>query len=86
MSDLMNPTTSERAVRVLADAMTLPEDERITVAAELLASLEGPDDELGNDAWLGEIRRRAERVERGESQGVTWEEAKRNVLERLSKR
>jgi putative addiction module component (TIGR02574 family) len=63
--------------------MALPEDERLDVATELLASLDGPDSGLDDSAWLAEIRRRADRVERGESRAVTWEEAKRIVLEDL---
>jgi hypothetical protein len=50
--------------------MGLSEDERLDVATELLA----------------EVRRRAERVQRGESQSVTWDEAKRQVLGRLQAR
>ena len=72
--------------RVLDDAMTLSEDERLDVATELLASLQGPDDGTDDATWLAEVRRRAERVERGESQSVTWDEAKRQVLERLQTR
>jgi putative addiction module component (TIGR02574 family) len=69
---------------VLELALALPEDERLDVATELLASLDGPPvDGLDDEAWLAEVRRRAERVERGESRSVTWDEAKRQVLERL---
>jgi hypothetical protein len=74
------------AKRVLSDAMALSEDERLDVATELLASLQGPDDGMDDATWLVEVRRRAERVERGESQSVTWDEAKRQVLERLRTR
>lgn len=66
--------------------MALSEDERLDVATELLASLEGPDDGVDDDTWLAEVRRRAERVQRGESQSVTWDEAKRQVLGRLRAR
>lgn len=86
MDNSLRPTSNARARRVLADAMDLSEDERLDVATELLASLDGPDDGRDDDAWLAEIRRRAERVERGESQSVTWDEAKRRVLERLQGR
>jgi hypothetical protein len=74
------------AKRVLTDALTLSEDERLDVATELLASLEGPDDGRDDAVWLADVRSRAERVERGESQSVTWDEAKRQVLERLQPR
>jgi hypothetical protein len=66
--------------------MALSEDERLDVATELPASLEGPEDSLDDDAWLAKVRGRAERVERGESQSVTWDEAKRQVLGRLRAR
>jgi putative addiction module component (TIGR02574 family) len=79
-------TSTTPAQRVLTDAMRLSEDERLDVATELLASLEGPEDGVDDDAWLAEVRRRAERVERGESQSVSWDEAKRQVLGRLQAR
>ena len=72
-----------RTRRVLSDTMELSEEERVDVATELLASVDGPEDGMDDDAWLAEIRRRAERVARGESRAVTWEEAKHSVLERL---
>jgi hypothetical protein len=79
-------TSTTLAKRVLTDAMALSEDERLNVATELLASLEGPDDGTDDAVWLAKVRSRAERVERGESQSVTWDEAKRQVLERLQAR
>jgi putative addiction module component (TIGR02574 family) len=81
-----NAPSTTFAKRVLSDAMTLSEDERLDVATELLASLQGPDDGMDDAAWLAEVWRRAERVERGESQSVSWDEAKRQVLQRLQAR
>jgi putative addiction module component (TIGR02574 family) len=66
--------------------MRLSEEERLDVATELLASLESPDDGVDDATWLAEIRARAERVERGQSQSVTWDEAKRQVLKHLQTR
>ncbi len=66
--------------------MALTEDERLDVATSLLASLDGPEDDVEDDAWLAAVRRRAERVERGESRSVTWDEAKARVLQRLRAR
>ena len=85
MEDLQR-SSNDRAQRVLTDALSLTEDERLDVATSLLASLDGPEDDVEDDAWLAEVRRRAERVERGESQSVTWEEAKARVLQRLRAR
>jgi hypothetical protein len=45
-----------------------------------------PDDGTDDAVWLAKVRSRAERVECGESQSVTWDEAKRQVLERLQAR
>ncbi len=36
-----------------------------------------------DSVWLAEVRRRAERVERGESKSVSWDEAKQQVLKHL---
>jgi putative addiction module component (TIGR02574 family) len=83
---MQHSSSTTLAQRVLSDAMALSEDERLDVATELLASLQGPRDDMDDDAWLAEVRRRAERVERGESQSVTWDEAKRQVLGRLQAR
>jgi putative addiction module component (TIGR02574 family) len=61
---------------VLADAMLLPEDDRAVMAAELLASLHPEGVPFDDDpAWYAEVERRAERVRRGESDGVAWEDA-----------
>lgn len=59
---------------ILAEALLLPEDDRATMAAELLASLHPrsvPSDE--DPGWLEEIERRADRVRRGGSEGLAWE-------------
>ena len=41
---------------VLADALRLGEDERAELAAEILASLDGPADPDADEAWADEIR------------------------------
>ena len=46
------------ATRVLEDALRLQADERATVAAKLLASLDSVEDEV-EAAWAAEIARRA---------------------------
>ena len=61
---------------VLADALLLPEDDRAEMAAELLASLHPEGVPFEDDpAWYAEVERRAERVRRGESDGIAWEDA-----------
>jgi hypothetical protein len=80
----IDPSTP--AERVLHQGLALPDETRFVVATELLASLDGTEEQLDDEAWLGEICRRAERVERGESRAVTWDEAKRSALDRLRAR
>jgi len=52
-------TMSERARKLLHDAMELPLSERAGVAADLLASLDGEPEADVEAAWASEIERRA---------------------------
>jgi putative addiction module component (TIGR02574 family) len=83
MRNAVRPSSSKRVRRVLSEAMELTEEERLDVATELLATLDGPDSAMDDDAWLAEIRRRAERVARGESTAIPWTQAKQQILEQL---
>lgn len=72
--------------QVLKDALQLPDQERAELAAELLDSLppalSGQD--RSNAQWLAEIERRAKAAHAG-APGVTWEDAREQVLNRLPK-
>ena len=73
---------------LLHEALKLSHTERVDVAAELLASLdEEPADNLEEveKAWGAEIERRARRVLAGESAGVSWEQVRQRIEERLAK-
>ena len=63
--------------------MELDVDERAVVAHKLLASVHGEasdGDQVDVDAaWMGEIRRRIDEVERGEVQLVSGEESQARV-------
>jgi len=74
-----------RVSTLLHDALTLPDDERAQLAAELLASLDPPPTPGVNveDAWRVEIERRAQAALSGEP-GVPWEDVKANLTRRLS--
>ena len=50
---------------VLAGALRLDLDARAEVAAELLASLDGPADHDADAAWAGAIERRVNAIEAG---------------------
>ncbi|HLG57293.1 MAG TPA: addiction module protein [Vicinamibacterales bacterium] len=67
------------ATDVLADALRLEPDARAEVAAELLASLDGPTDPDAEAAWDAEIERRIEAIEAGTIRLEPWAEVKRRI-------
>jgi putative addiction module component (TIGR02574 family) len=69
----------------VAQALRLSESERVRVAAELLESVEGPPDDVGDEEWLAEINRRADSVRRGESVGEPWSLVRDELLAELKK-
>lgn len=74
------------AVAVLREALALPERDRADIAAELLASLPGPEGglEIDSDEWLREIEDRARRVLSGETQLEDWDTVEQRILGKLS--
>jgi hypothetical protein len=64
---------------VLADALKLDAKTRAEVAAELLASLDGPADADAANAWDEEIRRRIEAIESGTATLESWEAVRRRI-------
>lgn len=79
---------TSRVQRLLREALSLPIEERATVAAELLASL---DDDAAEDpaeveaAWAAEIETRARRAMAGESQGIPWTDVRARAEAALRK-
>ena len=80
---------NDRAQALLRELLSLPAEERASIAAELLASL---DDSLSEDpaavqaAWAKEIETRARRVLAGESSGQLWDDVRDRVSRRLTQR
>jgi hypothetical protein len=64
---------------VLADALRLGPDARAEVAAELLASLDGPADPDAESAWDAEIELRIQAIEAGTIRLEPWSEVKRRI-------
>ncbi|MBI3448449.1 MAG: addiction module protein [Acidobacteria bacterium] len=64
---------------VLADALRLDEDSRAELAAELLASLDGPSDPDAEAAWSVEIERRIAAIEAGTATLEPWDDVKRRI-------
>ena len=71
----MSKATSD----VLADALRLEPDSRAEVAAELLASLDGPADPDAGVVWDAEIQRRIAAIESGTVRLEPWSEVKRRI-------
>ena len=79
----MAPSTQQ----LLKDALQLPDQQRAELVIELLDSLPPtePGQERSDTQWLAEIDRRARAAQTGAA-GVSWEEARNQVLDRLPKR
>ena len=75
-------TMSPKARDVLRSALSLPKKDRARLAAELIASFDGPPDPDVDAAWAVEIERRCRRVISGESKGEDAEV----VLARLERK
>lgn len=74
---------------VLDKALKLSPEERASVAAELLESLEAaPEAEEAEveAAWAAEIERRARRLLAGTSPGTPWAKVRRSIEKNLTKR
>ena len=64
---------------VFADALRLEPETRAELAAELLASLDGPADPDAEAAWDVEIDRRIAAIEAGTIRLEPWEQVKRRI-------
>ena len=74
---------TEAGRKILEEALTLDADERASLAAELLASLQEREQDV-EKAWAAEIERRARNAadERGTDWRVALEEIRADVLRR----
>ena len=73
------------AAKVRDEALRLPASDRARLAADLLGSLEGDDDEIEagehEAAWSHEIAERLRAVDSGEVKPVPWSEARRRITQ-----
>ena len=67
------------AAAVLADALRLDEHARAELAAELLASLDGPADPDAETQWAAEIERRVAAIEAGTATLEPWGDVRRRI-------
>ncbi len=74
-------TSSAR--RLLEDVLALPEAERLELASEIIASVDGPRDADWEAAWLAELDRRVEAANAREEPAADWNDARARILRRL---
>ena len=68
--------------RLLREALSLPEDDRLDLVVALLESVEdGPTGEGIGGAWSAEAKRRLEEVRTGAVKPVSWEEAESQIFD-----
>lgn len=68
---------------VLADALRLDAAARAEIAAELLASLDGPADADAEQAWAAEIERRVAQLDAGTAKLEPWDDVRRRIEAKL---
>ena len=76
---------TQRAQKLIREALELPLNERAEVAAELLASIDGEPDSDAEAAWATEVERRARRAIAGESVGSDWTDVRARIEAQLAK-
>lgn len=66
------------AKKVLRAARELPEPERVELVEELIADLDGSDEEV-DAAWATEIDRRTREIYEGRVKPVSWATVRRRI-------
>jgi putative addiction module component (TIGR02574 family) len=66
---------------VIQAALKLSEKERLEIATLLYESVEGPGSGRTDEEWDQEIERRLKLLDEGKAKFISWEEARRQMLE-----
>lgn len=74
------------APKILDQALALSEDERLTLASELIASVNGPPDGGWDEAWQAELIRREEAAAARAEPAPEWSAVRARILARLATR
>ena len=72
----------QSAKKILNAALGLPEPDRVKVAEELLATLEGKPQKAVDAAWAEEIERRTGEIEQGKVKPAPWSKVKKSAMQR----
>lgn len=71
----MSPTADD----LLKSAMTLPEIDRLELAAALIAASEPMKIEPAGDEWVAELERRSKSIDDGSAVLLSWDEVHRRA-------
>jgi putative addiction module component (TIGR02574 family) len=73
---------TEKAAKLLAEALQLSAEDRDEIAIELQDSLEPQMDPAEWEAhWAEELKRRIDDIDQGKSELIPWEEVRRKLME-----
>ena len=78
----MSPTSA----KLLDQALALSEDERLDLAAELIASIDGPPDVGWDAAWQAELQRREDAATARAEPAPEWSLVRARILGKLARR
>ena len=76
---------TEPARKLLRDVLGLPEEDRVRIATEVLASLDGPPDADWDAAWAVELERRQQAAADRGDPAPEWAEVRARILARLGR-
>ena len=82
---LQSSSMTDAAKKLLEAASALPEDERLELASELIASVDGPPDGNWESAWLAELDSRVEAAQNKGEPAPEWSEVRARVLSQLGR-
>ena len=74
---------TQDADELLKKALTLPANDRATLAGSLIDSLEDVAEASAQNAWNDEIARRIEELDSGKAKTIPWDEVRRRVATKL---
>jgi putative addiction module component (TIGR02574 family) len=77
---------TKTSAKLLAEALALTPEERMDLAAELVASVDGSGDADWERAWQDEIDRRAAAADIANAPPPEWAEVRARVLAKLASR
>jgi putative addiction module component (TIGR02574 family) len=74
---------TQEADDLLKKALTLPPQDRATLAGSLIDSLDEADEMSAQNDWNDEITRRIEELDSGKAKTIPWDEVKRRIAVKL---